>query len=71
MQLTVEESLAQTLQQLAREDGVSPEKLLEKLIKHEDSERHVVWTKGSFVRVKCSRDTCTETRPKPHNYNEG
>ncbi len=55
-----------SIEKLAAEAGITPEALVEKLVNHYDSERHVQW-QGSpkgHVRVKCLFENCFETTPR-------
>ncbi len=62
MDITISEDTAMTIIKLAAEDNISAAKLLEQLVKHEDSERHVQFQPGKgHVRVKCRRKNCKET----------
>jgi len=62
MNITLTEKSFKTLEALAREDGVSCVVFLEKLLTHEDDERHSVWSRSGqkFVRTKCGLKLCQE-----------
>ncbi|MBI2591637.1 MAG: hypothetical protein HYW34_03100 [Candidatus Brennerbacteria bacterium] len=55
------------LQQMAAEDGISPEKMLEQLILDEDSERHTFVHPYPYIgvsRFKCQNPKCKEKKSK-------
>ncbi|MBI5732878.1 hypothetical protein HY967_02895 [Candidatus Jorgensenbacteria bacterium] len=53
------------LEQLAKEDNVTPDEFIQKLIEKEDRSRHIV--KRPFEdekRVRCANSNCQETEPR-------
>ena len=59
------------LEKIAAEDGISPEGVLEQLVKKEDESRHVVFQPGKgHVRCKCPRKNCQEPNPRPGYFRD-
>lgn len=64
MNLSLE--LLELVGKLAREQGLAPEAYIEKLVRHDDSERHVSFKPGvGPVRTRCLLKDCFEKAPKP------
>ena len=62
MTIVIDKEYAEILRELAAENKVSLEKLVETLIRQEDSKRHVVWDRKTreFVRRPCGLKDCQE-----------
>jgi hypothetical protein len=57
----------ENLLRLAAEDSATPEALILTLVEDEDRRRYI--ERPAFeaeIRVRCSRELCSETRPRPN-----
>ena len=65
--LEISNGVFNTLLALVAESGKTTQAVVEELIKKEDENRHIVWSRsqGKFVRHRCGLKNCQETGRLP------
>lgn len=70
-QFVVDDSIADLLERLAKEEDKTPEQLITELVKRTDEAKHIVWQPGKgHVRVRCGARNCFETHERESGWRD-